>query len=131
MNPLVKKALAAVAAKEIWDRVQEARQPKKPSFGARLFKLTLIGGVIGGAFYAYKSGLFNNLLGRSSDDDYRSSMSYQGPSDYASSSYSGSTDLGGGQASSEGQLGSEGGTGGEQSARPEGERSDQVSTPTT
>ena len=125
MNPLVKKALAAVAAKEIWDRVQESRQPKKPSFGARLFKLTLIGSLIGGAIYAYRSGLFNGLLGRSSDDDYRGSMSYQGPSEYGTSSYSGSTDLGAGQTSSQGQLGSE------STAEPQGERSDQVSTPTT
>lgn len=125
MNPLVKKALAAVAAKEIWDRVQESRQPKKPSFGARLFKLTLIGGIVGGAVYAYKSGLFNSLLRRSSDDDYRGSMSYQGPSDYGSSSYAGSsaTDLGGGQTSSEGHTGSEG------SSAPDRERSEQVPSP--
>ena len=57
MSPLVKKALAGLALKEVYERVQEARQPQKPSFFARLFKLTLIGGAVGGAVYAYKSGL--------------------------------------------------------------------------
>lgn len=125
MNPLVKKALTVVAAKEIFDRIQEARAPKKPSFGARLLKLTVVGGLIGGAVYAYRSGLFNGLLGRGSDDDYRGSMSYQGPSDYSSSSssYAGSSDLSSGQTTSEG-LGSE-------TSGGEGERRDEVPSPTT
>lgn len=78
MKPIVKKALAAVAAKELYERVQEARQPKKPSFGARLLKVGLVAGVLGGAYYAYKAGMIPGLS-RGSDDDYRSSMSYQGP----------------------------------------------------
>lgn len=78
MKPIVKKALAAVAAKEIYERVQEARQPKRPSALARLAKLSLIAGVAAGAYYGYKSGLFNGLLGRD-EDRYEGSMSYQGP----------------------------------------------------
>ena len=57
MSPMVKKVLGAVALKQVYDRVQEARRPQKPSLLARLFKLSLIGGVIGGAAYAYKNGM--------------------------------------------------------------------------
>lgn len=80
MSPIAKKALTAVALKQVYDRVQEARQPQKPSFLARLFKLTLIGGVLGGAAYAYKSGMlpFGN---KSSDNGYSydSSVTVQRP----------------------------------------------------
>ena len=81
MSPIVKKALAAVALKEVYERVQEARKPQKPSFFARLFKLTLIGGVLGGAAYAYKNGLFGGLIGKgdSGYNTYDSSVTVQRP----------------------------------------------------
>lgn len=72
MSPIVKKALAALALKEVYERVQEARQPQKPSFFARLFKLTLIGGAIGGAVYAYKSGLLKSFTGAGGQGGYDS-----------------------------------------------------------
>lgn len=72
MSPIVKKALAAIALKEVYERVQEARAPQKPSFFARLFKLTLIGGLLGGAAYAYKNGLFQSFLGKGGQDAYAS-----------------------------------------------------------
>jgi hypothetical protein len=80
MSPIAKKALAAVALKQVYDRVQEARQPQKPSFLARLFKLTLLGGVIGGAAYAYKNGMLpiGNKT-QKSDFSYDSSVTVQRP----------------------------------------------------
>ena len=78
MKPIVKKALAAVAAKELYERIQESRQPKRPSAFARLAKLTVFAGLAAGAYYGYKAGLFNGLLGRD-EDRYEGSMSYQGP----------------------------------------------------
>lgn len=72
MSPLLKKALAAIALKEVYERVQEARQPPKPSFLARLFKLTLIGGILGGAVYAYRSGLLPVGTGKGKHDSYDS-----------------------------------------------------------
>jgi hypothetical protein len=80
MKPIVKKALAAVVAKEIYERVQEARAPKKPSLLGRLFKVTVAGALLGGAYYAYKNGLF----GRGSQgggEGYDGSLTYQGPRD--------------------------------------------------
>lgn len=79
MRPIVKKALAAVAAKEIYERVQESRRPQKPSFGARLFKLGLFAALVGGAYYAYKSGLLGGSRDRYGSDTYDGSLSYQGP----------------------------------------------------
>ena len=81
MSPIAKKALAAVALKQVYDRVQEARRPQKPSFLARLFKLTLVGGVLGGAAYAYKSGLLQSFTGGSKKtyDSYDSSVTVQRP----------------------------------------------------
>ena len=82
MSPIAKKALAAVALKQVYDRVQEARAPQKPSFFARLFKLTLIGGILGGAAYAYKSGLLQSFTGGSKKnayDSYDSSVTVQRP----------------------------------------------------
>ncbi|HEV3473226.1 MAG TPA: hypothetical protein VG408_08500 [Actinomycetota bacterium] len=78
MKPIVKKALAAVAAKEIYERIQESRRPQKPSALARLAKVGLIAGVAAGAYYGYRAGLFDRLLGRS-EDRYEGSLSYQGP----------------------------------------------------
>jgi hypothetical protein len=79
MSPIVKKALAAVALKEVYERVQEARKPQPPSFFARLFKLTLIGALLGGAAYAYKNGLFKSVLGKGGQDSYDGSVTVQRP----------------------------------------------------
>jgi hypothetical protein len=78
MKPIVKKALAAVAAKEIYERVQEARAPKKPSLLGRLFKVTIAGALLGGAYYAYKNGMFSKGS-HGPDEGYDGSISYQGP----------------------------------------------------
>jgi hypothetical protein len=63
MRPIVKKAVAAIAIKEGIERIAEARRPHKPSLAARLLKLTVIGGLLYGAFYAYKSGLLRSVMG--------------------------------------------------------------------
>ncbi|MDQ3962991.1 MAG: hypothetical protein M3277_03640 [Actinomycetota bacterium] len=78
MRPIVKKALAAVAAKELYERIQESRRPQRPSALARLAKVGLIAGLAAGAYYGYRAGLFDGLLGRD-EDRYEGSMSYQGP----------------------------------------------------
>ncbi|HWC13747.1 MAG TPA: hypothetical protein VG929_04040 [Actinomycetota bacterium] len=78
MNPIVKKAVAVLAIKEGIERINEMRKPKKPSFAARFGKLGLIVGAAGGAFYAYKSGLFDSLLGRSKDRSYDTYQGYEG-----------------------------------------------------
>lgn len=78
MKPIVKKAIAALAIKEGIERINEARKPKKPSFAARLGKFSLFAGAAGGAFYAYKSGLFDSLLGKAKKDRYDSYQGYEG-----------------------------------------------------
>lgn len=78
MKPIVKKAVAALAIKEGIERINEMRKPKKPSLWARLGKFGLIAGAAGGAFYAYKSGLVDSLLGRSKDRSYDSYQGYEG-----------------------------------------------------
>ncbi len=55
MSPIVKKAAAALAIKEIFDRVQEARAPKQ-SFVARNKGKALWAAVVGGLGFLYKSG---------------------------------------------------------------------------
>lgn len=81
MSPIAKKALAAVALKQVYDRVQEARQPQKPSFFARLFKLSLIGGALGGVVYAYKNGMLpvGGSKDTHTDYSYDSSVTVQRP----------------------------------------------------
>ena len=82
MNPIVKKALAAVAIKEGIERIQEARRPKKPSFLARLLKLGIIGGAAYGLFYAYKGGHLQGLVSKargSSYDSYDGSVTVSRP----------------------------------------------------
>lgn len=84
MNPIVKKAVAALAIKEGIERIAEARRPKKPSFLARLAKFGLLAGGAAGLFYAYRSGLFRSLTGRrgpSSYDSYEGAMTVQRPED--------------------------------------------------
>ena len=82
MSPIAKKALAAVALKQVYDRVQEARQPQKPSFFARLFKLSLVGGAVGGAIYTFKNGMLpfgGSKDTHGSDYSYDNSVTVQRP----------------------------------------------------
>lgn len=85
MSPIVKKAAAALALKEVYERVQEARKPQKPSLPARLFKLTVIGGAAYGLFYSYKTGMLQGLVNKakgssgSSYDSYEGSMTVSRP----------------------------------------------------
>ncbi len=62
MNPTLKKALTAVAAKQIIDKINDRRRPRKPSFFARFGRVLLIGGGIAAGYYAYKSGRVQPLL---------------------------------------------------------------------
>ncbi len=61
MNPIVKKAAAALALKEVFDRVQEARRPKR-SFVARNKGKALWGTVLAGGAYLYKNGKLDGLV---------------------------------------------------------------------
>lgn len=61
MKPIVKKAAAALAIKEIVDRVQEARQPKKSFIGRNKGK-ALWAALIGGGAYLYKTGRIGPLV---------------------------------------------------------------------
>lgn len=61
MSPLVKKAAAALAIKEIVDRVQEARRPKQ-NFAARNKGKALWAGLLAGGAYLYKSGKMGPLV---------------------------------------------------------------------
>ena len=83
MSPIVKKAITALAIKEGIERIAEARRPKKPSLVARLFKLTLIGGLLYGGYHAYKSGLLRSVLGdrgsKAPYEGYDSSVTVQRP----------------------------------------------------
>lgn len=63
MSPLVKKAAAALAIKEIVDRVQEARRPQR-SFVARNKGKALWAALLGGAAYLYKNGKLDSLIGQ-------------------------------------------------------------------
>ncbi len=71
INPALKKVLAAVAVKQVVDRIQEARAPRKSFLRRNFGKLAFVAvGVTG--FYAYKSGKIDQLLGGSSrSTDYR------------------------------------------------------------
>lgn len=86
MSPLVKKAMAALAVKEVVDRVQEARRPKK-SFVGRNKGKALWAAVLGGGAYLYKSGKLGplvqqakNLTGRSSGPSAEPGAYPTGPS---------------------------------------------------
>jgi hypothetical protein len=65
MSPLVKKVAGALAVKEIVDRVQEARRPKRSKL-ARAVPFSLPVAVAAGVFYLYKSGRLEGVLGRTS-----------------------------------------------------------------
>ena len=62
MNPLLKKALAALAIKEGIDKIQEMRQPKRRSIGSRLGPLALMAGVGAGTYVLAKNGKLQPLL---------------------------------------------------------------------
>jgi len=61
MSPILKKILAALAVKEVFERVQEARNPK-PSFGSRIAKPLTFAGLLGGAAFLYRSGRLRPLV---------------------------------------------------------------------
>jgi hypothetical protein len=92
MNPTVKKAVTALAIKEAYERIQDLRKPKKPSFFARLGKLVLWGGAGGGLYYLFKSGKLQPLIDQAKSltggGDHSSGTSYTGSS---SASSNGST----------------------------------------
>ena len=52
-NPVLRKVAAGVVAKEIIERVQEARAPRKSFIRRNLGKIAVIG-LAGGAFYIYQ-----------------------------------------------------------------------------
>ena len=62
MNPLLKKALAALAIKEGIEKIQEMRRPKRRSIGSRLGPLALIAGVGAGTYVLAKNGKLQPLL---------------------------------------------------------------------
>jgi hypothetical protein len=62
MNPTLKKVLAAVAVKKVVDRVQEARAPKHGFIRRNLGKL-ILGSLVAGGLYAYKTGKVEQLIG--------------------------------------------------------------------
>jgi hypothetical protein len=62
MNPLLKKALAALAIKEGIEKIQEMRQPKRRSIGSRLGPLALMAGVGAGTYVLAKNGKLQPLL---------------------------------------------------------------------
>ena len=73
MSPIVKKIAAAFAIKEVIERVQESRRPKR-SFVSRNKGKVLWLGLLGGAAYLYKNGKLQpmveqakGLTGRSGD----------------------------------------------------------------
>lgn len=61
MNPILKKSLVAVAAKQAIDKINEKRHPE-PSKSSRFGRMLLIAGGVGAAAYAYKSGKLKPLL---------------------------------------------------------------------
>lgn len=61
MKPIVKKAAAALAVKEVFDRVQEARHPKQ-SFAARNKGKVLWVALLAGGAYLYKNGKLDGVV---------------------------------------------------------------------
>lgn len=55
MNPLLKKVIAAVAVKEVIEKVQEKRRPK-PSPWSRISPLAVVAAIGGALFYLNKNG---------------------------------------------------------------------------
>jgi hypothetical protein len=90
MSPLVKKALAAVAAKQVIDKINERRSPKRSRFG----RLLLLVGGTGAAVYAYKSGLLQPLIDKVSGKESHRSSSSNGAGKGEESSFRESRSLG-------------------------------------
>jgi hypothetical protein len=63
---MVKKVAAAVAVKQVWDKVQESRHPKR-SFLSRIGPVGILAAIGGGLFYLWKSG---KLPGGSTESTY-------------------------------------------------------------
>jgi hypothetical protein len=61
MNPLVKKVAAGLAIKEVIDRVQEARRPKR-SFVGRNKSKALWAALLAGGAYLYKNGKLDSVI---------------------------------------------------------------------
>ena len=87
MNPALKKVLAAVAVKQVVDRIQEARAPRKSFIRRNLGKLAFLGiGATG--LYLFKSGKVEKLMGGGSNgyrEEYPAGPGTQ-PIDQSSSS---------------------------------------------
>lgn len=61
MNPAVKRILGAIAVKEVIDRIQEARKPKRGLF-SRAGSLLVPAAIAGGVYYLYKNGKLDPLI---------------------------------------------------------------------
>jgi hypothetical protein len=61
MSPMIKRIGVALAAKELYERFQEKRQPKQNFAQRNAGKLTLLA-IGGGAFFLYKKGKLNLLI---------------------------------------------------------------------
>lgn len=93
MKPIVKKAAAALAVKEVIERVQEARKPKKSVF-ARLrpaFVLGLLGGV---GYYLYNQGKLDDVIAKGKEVVSKDDVSGNGHSDQVPASLAGTTTSG-------------------------------------
>jgi hypothetical protein len=77
MNPTLKKVMAAVAVKQVVDRIQEARAPRQGFIRRNLGKL-ILGALVGGGLYAYKTGKVEQLIGGGSPG-YRGDSYPAGP----------------------------------------------------
>lgn len=83
MSPIIKKAAAALAIKEVVERVQEARRPKK-SFVGRNKGKALWAALLGGGAYLYKSGKIGPLVDQAKSLAGRPSGSSSEPGAYPS-----------------------------------------------
>jgi hypothetical protein len=70
-SPVLKRIVMAVLLKKAFDKVQEMRQPAKPSPMARVAKVGMIGGTGGGLLYMLASGklkpMIDKVMGKSTD----------------------------------------------------------------
>lgn len=55
MKPIIKKVAAAIAIKEGVEKLQEMRNPKKPSLFQRLMPFGIVAAVAGLGFFVYKN----------------------------------------------------------------------------
>ena len=76
MSPLLKKVAAAFAIKEVVERVQEARRPKR-SFVSRNKGKALWLALLGGAAYLYKNGKLQPMVQQAKGLTGRSDSSYE------------------------------------------------------